>query len=74
LIRINQSLQKYGWKTLVSSGYNPGTSVENGEIGHPVGSGSPVQVPYTKDIYDFNHYNHIHMQGFRPSVTRNPKQ
>ncbi|MBI9039711.1 MAG: RHS repeat-associated core domain-containing protein [Bacteroidales bacterium] len=63
---LNKALNKFGWKDLISSGVNPGTSVLNGQIGWPYGSGHPAQLPYTRDINDGKHYNHLHSQGFRP--------
>lgn len=72
-VTLNRSLSKFGWKDLVSSPYSPGTSIQDGKIGHPVSSGSPIQLPGTRELphsYDGKHFNHIHMQGFRPNVVR----
>lgn len=65
--RFNRALNKFGWKDLISTQIHPGASIGIDGYGWSAGSGHPYQIPRTRHI-DYNHYNHLHLQGFRPKL------
>jgi hypothetical protein len=64
---LNSALRKFGYRDIRTS---QGT-VSNG-ASSSMSNGAPIRVPHqlqgTRHLDD--HYDHIHSQGYRPSVTR----
>ena len=75
-VGLNRSLRKFGWRKLLSEGFSPGGGVN----GHPLSSGSPIILPYTRhysgkynnvgEWVNSRHYHHLHIGNFTPNVTR----
>ena len=58
---LNQSLNKFGWKSMLSENFTP----------H--GKKNQTRLDHTTHYNKSRHHNHLHLQGFRPRIRKKRK-